>query len=338
MAATTVPIESAAPRRASPVLAVARRTASRLGLAVVTLLGVSMIVHWLFSLVPGGPAAALLGEQATPEAVAALNERYGLDAPVWERYLTWVRGLLSGDFGTSYRTNRPVLELIAERLPVTIELAVLATVIALLVCVPVAILCVRRPGGVIDRAVTALATAAISIPGFIVALLLVYVFSTRLELLPPLGWTPLTENPLENLKFAVLPVMALAIQETAEYVRVLRADMLTTMSDDFVTAARSTGLPPAKIMARYVLRPSSFTLTTLSGLNFGRLLGGTVIAEAIFSLSGLGSLVVTGISSRDLPLLQGVLIFIAAVFVVVNLLVDVLYSFIDPRVRTAATD
>lgn len=315
----------------------AKFLARKIGYGVVIIFGVTVIVHVLFSLVPGGPAYAILGADATPEAVDRINEQYGLNDPSWRRYLDWVGGILQGDFGTSYRSGQPVLERIGERLPVTIELAVLATALALLASSILALVCVRRPGKLLDRAVTGATSAVISIPSFLIGLCLVYVFGVTLGVLPILGWTGLTTDPLANLKFVVLPVLMLAAHEIAEYTRVLRGDLLTTLSEDFITVARATGMPKRTVMLRYALRPSTLTLVTLSGLNFGRLLGGTVIAEAIFSLPGVGSLVVTGLTSRDLPLVQGIVVFVAIAFVVVNIVVDTLYAVIDPRVRAPMT-
>lgn len=310
-----------------------RQVARKAGYALIILLGVSVIVHMLFNLVPGGAAYAVLGEEASPEAIAAFNEEHGLNDPSWVRYFTWLGNVLQGDLGVSYRTGRPVSGMIAERIPVTLELAVLTTIVALALSIPVALISVRRPGRFVDRVVTGWGSVTISTPSFLIGLGLVYVFAIVLGALPVLGWVPFSEDPLRNLYFLALPVMTLAAHETAEFIRVLRGDLLTTLSEDFITVAKATGLPPAAVMFRYALRPSTLTIMTLASINFGRLMGGTVIAEAIFSLPGLGSLVVQGISSRDLPVVQGVIILVATVFVIVNLLVDVLYGLVDPRVR-----
>jgi len=331
VAASAAPKANGA-RTGRPLLLVGRKVVS----GVVTVLGVTIAVHLLFSLVPGGPAYAILGADATPETVAAVNEKYGFDDPIHTRYLDWMGGLLSGDFGVSHRTQRPVLDMVAAALPVTLELAVLTVVLALLVSVVLATVCVQRPGKLIDRTVTGLSSAALSVPTFLIGLALVYVFGVVLGVLPIIGWVPLTESPLDNLRYLVLPVSMLAAHEIAEYTRVLRGDLLTTLSEDYITVARSLGLPTTAIMLRYALRPSSLTVITLAGLNFGRLLGGAVIAEAIFLLPGIGSVIVQGISSRDLPLLQGAIVFVAIVFIVVNLLADVLQSIVDPRSRPVA--
>ncbi|MGW5147489.1 ABC transporter permease [Rhodococcus koreensis] len=308
--------------------------ARKLTYACVIILGVTVAVQLLFSLVPGGPALAILGPDASPEAIAQVNAELGVDDPIWMRYLRWITGALHGDLGTSYRTGQPVLDSIVERLPVTLELAILGTVAAIALSFPLALVCAHRPGKLVDRVVTGTTSALISIPGFLLGLALVYLFAIQLRLFPILGWVPITDDPVENLRFLVLPVAMLAATEAAEYTRVLRGDLLTTLSEDFITVARSTGLPSRTIMLRYALRPSTLTVLTLAGLNFGRLLGGTVIAETIFSLPGLGSLVLQGIGSRDLPLLQGIVIFIAVAFVVINILVDILYALVDPRVRS----
>ena len=297
------------------------------------LLAVTMLTFLIASLLPGDLAYTILGDQATPETVAALRAQMGLDLPIWERYLHWLWGAVQGDLGRSFRTGETVISAVADRLPVSLELMVLAEVIGLLIAIPLAILCAVKSGGALDRFLTGLAFGKLSLPGFMVAILLIYLFAVELNWLPATGWVPFVEDPVANIRSFVLPALTLAIGEWPVLMRVLRSDMISTLQEDYIAMAKAKGLRPARILLVHALKPSSLTLVTVTGINIGRLIGGALITETIFALPGIGRLLVGAIYARDFIILQGVVLFVAAGFVVVNFIVDMLYSVLDPRIR-----
>ncbi|MGL9619981.1 ABC transporter permease [Bradyrhizobium sp. U531] len=297
------------------------------------LLAVSLLTFLIASLLPGDLALVILGDQATPENVAALRRDMGLDQPLWWRYLSWLGHVLQGDLGRSYRTGQTVLQAVAERIPVSLQLMLMAEFIGLLIGVPVAIACAARAGGAFDRFMTGSAFAMLSMPSFLVAILLIYLFAVELHWLPATGYVPFTEAPLANLRFFVLPALTLALAEWPGIMRVLRSDMIATLQEDYIALAKAKGLKPSRILFVHALKPSSLTLVTVTGINIGRLLGGTLIVESIFALPGIGRLLVGAIYTRDLVILQGVVLLVACGFVIVNFIVDMLYAVLDPRIR-----
>src|SRR6201997_38130 len=307
--------------------------ARRLLYLVPVLLAVSLLTFLIASLLPGDLAYVILGDQATPEKVEALRHDMGLDQPIWLRYLGWLGHVLQGDFGRSFRTGQTVLQAVAERLPVSFELMILAESIGLLVGVPLAIACAARAGGAFDRFVTGTAFGMLSVPTFLSAILLIYLFAVELHWLPATGYVPFTEDPIANLRFMVLPALTLALAEWPGIMRVLRSDMIATLQEDYIALAKAKGLKPSRILLVHALKPSSLTLVTITGINIGRLLGGTVIVETIFALPGIGRLLVGAIYTRDLVILQGVVLLVASGFVVMNFIVDMLYAVLDPRIR-----
>src|SRR5215510_2853308 len=307
----------------------------RLGYLVPVLLAVTLLTFLIASLLPGDLAYAMLGDQATPEAVAALRRDMGLDQPLWWRYFNWLAGILQGDFGRSFRTGEPVLGAILARLPVSLELMLLAELAALSIAIPLAIQCAVKSGDGFDRVVTGIAFAKLSIPNFMAAILLIWIFAVQLRLLPATGYVPFGEDALGNLRAMVLPALTLALGEWPVFMRVLRSDMIATLQEDYITLAKAKGLRQRRILFVHALKPSSLTLITVAGINIGRLIGGTVIVESVFALPGIGRLLLGAIYTRDFMILQGVVLFVAAGFVLVNFLVDMLYAVLDPRVRHA---
>jgi peptide/nickel transport system permease protein len=296
-------------------------------------LAVSAATFLIASLLPGDLAIAMLGDQATPEAVAALHQKLGLDLPLWQQYFHWLGGVLSGDFGTSHRTGETVLHAIAGRLPVSLELMVIAELGGLLIGVPVAILCAVRPGSAFDRASSGIAFGILSVPPFMLAILLIFIFALRLGVLPATAYVPLSQDVVGNLRAMALPGATLALLEWPTIMRVLRSDMISTLQEDYIAMARAKGLTARRILLVHALKPSSLTLVTVIGLNIGRLIGGAVITESIFALPGIGRLLVESIYLRDFVILQGGVLLVAVGFVVVNFLVDLLYAALDPRIR-----
>ncbi|QYN39603.1 ABC transporter permease [Pseudonocardia sp. DSM 110487] len=295
---------------------------------------ITLFTTAMVDLMPGSPALAMLGDQATPEQIARLDEQLGLDQPFLVRYRDWLAAALGGDLGTSLRMGLPVTTAIAQRFPVTLEIALLSVVMALLIAVPLGLFAGARAGGRLDRAATALSSALLSLPGFAAAVLLIYLLAVKARLFPVGGWVPFTEDPIGNLRFAFLPALSLALMEAAVYFRLLRSDVISTLQEKFVLSARARGLPPGYVLFRHVLRPSLFSLTTVAGLSMGRLLGGAVIVESLFALPGLGFLVIQSVPFQDIPTIQGIVVVVAVIYVLINIVVDVSYSIIDPRIRT----
>ena len=297
------------------------------------LVAVTALTFLIAALLPGDLAIAMLGDQATPENVAALHRKLGLDLPLWQQYLHWLAGVLGGDLGTSYRTGETVTHAIAERLPVSLELLVIAQLGGLLIGVPLAMLCAVRPDSAVDRMVSGVAFGTLSVPPFLLAIMLIFIFALRLHLLPATAYVPLSQDILGNLRGMTLPGATLALLEWPAIMRVLRSDLISTLQEDYIAMARAKGLTARRILFIHALKPSSLTLVTVIGLNIGRLIGGAVIIESIFALPGIGRLLVESIYTRDFIVLQGGVLFVAVAFVVVNFLVDLLYAALDPRIR-----
>jgi peptide/nickel transport system permease protein len=307
--------------------------ARRLLYLLPVLVAVSLLTFLIASLLPGDLAYVILGDQATPEKVAALRHDMGLDHPIWWRYISWLGHVIEGDFGRSFRTGQTVLQAVAERLPVSFELMLLAELGALVIGIPLAIACAVRSGGAFDRFMTGTAFGMLSVPAFLSAILLIYLFAVELRWLPATGYVPFAEDPIGNLRCFVLPSLTLALGEWPVLMRVLRSDMITTLQEDYIAMARAKGLTPSRILLVHALKPSSLTLVTVTGINIGRLIGGTVIVESIFALPGIGRLLIGAIYTRDLVILQGVVLVVACGYVLMNFIVDMLYAVLDPRIR-----
>jgi peptide/nickel transport system permease protein len=307
--------------------------AQRLLYLVPVLLAVSLLTFLIASLLPGDLAYTILGDQATPEKVAALRHDMGLDQPIWWRYLSWLGNVLQGDFGRSFRTGQTVLQAVAERIPVSLELMLLAQLGALTIGIPLAIACAVRSGSAFDRFMTGSAFSMLSVPAFLSAILLIYLFAVELRWLPATGYIPFHEDPVGNLRCFLLPALTLALGEWPVLMRVLRSDMIATLQEDYIAMARAKGLKPSRILLVHALKPSSLTLVTVTGINIGRLIGGTVIVESIFALPGIGRLLLNAIFTRDLIILQGVVLIVALGYVLINFVVDLLYAVLDPRIR-----
>lgn len=304
-----------------------------LGLVIVA---VSSLTSLMIELIPGDPALSILGEAATPDQIAAVNQTLGLDQPFLVRFGQWLGNAVRGDLGTSFRTGQQISDAISSRVPVSLELAVLSLLVALLVAVPVAIYAAYREGGRADRLANAAASTLISTPSFLAAIVLLFLFAVTWQVFPVTGWVAFSQDPLANLQHALLPVAALAASEVAVFLRLLRSDMIATLREDFVLAARATGLPMRRVLLQHALRPSSFSLVTLAGLSLGRLIGGTVIVETIFAIPGLGQYMISSILNKDVLAVQGTVLFIAVGYVLINALVDLSYQWLDPRVKATA--
>jgi peptide/nickel transport system permease protein len=324
------------PSRLAAVLAGpgARLVGKRLLLAVPILLGVSILTFWVLDLIPGNAAQQLLGAEATPQQIATLEARLGLDQPPVQRYLGWLGGALTGDLGSSLVSSQPVTGLLGERLAVTGELVALAFLVSLGLAVPVALLAAHRPGRMFDRASMLISITGLSVANYVLALLLVLLFAVQFTLLPAIGYVPLSQSVGGNLRAMVLPTVAIAFPLFCFYTRFLRGDLVDQLhGEDYITTARAKGIGPWQVLVRHAFRNSAFGLITVVGLNLGTLIGGTVIIEQIFALPGMGQLLLQAINTRDFVVVQGCVVVFAVVAVVANLVADLLYAVLDPRIR-----
>jgi peptide/nickel transport system permease protein len=311
----------------------------RIGLKVLRLAAVLLVVSSLcffsLSLLPGDPARLMLGDTATDEAVATLRSQLGLDLPTMERFGHWLGGVLQGDLGESYRTGQSVTQVLAERAPVTVELIVLSQVIALGLAVPAAIVAAHRRRTGTDRALSLWVFTALSTPDFVVGVVLIWILSVHLGWFPANGYAPWSDGVGPHLSSLIMPAIALAGTSFALYQRVLRADLVETLRQDYIEVARAKGLSLTRITFRHALRPSLLGLSTQIGVTVGMLIGSTVVVESLFGLPGIGDELAGAVTARDYVEVQGLVLVIATCFVLVNALVDVLYPVIDPRLASS---
>lgn len=308
----------------------------RLLSAIPTLILVSLFVFTLQKLLPGDPVLAMAGEERDPAVMEYLRDKYRLNDPIPVQYLNWVGNVLTGDFGTSLRTEQPVTTLLASKLPVTLELAVLALLIALLIGIPTGIISAVRKGTVVDYGANVIALSGISIPHFWLGILLIMVFAVKLQWLPASGFVPVGEDFGQNLKTLILPAFVLGAGLSGILMRHTRSAMLEVVRTDYVRTARAKGLRPRTVILKHALRNALMPIVTLTTLLFGELLGGAVLTEQVFSIPGFGKMIVDAVFNRDYAVVQGVVLCIAIGFLLLNLLADVLYRMINPRLRTAS--
>lgn len=313
---------------------IAKLVLVRLPRLIAVVLIVSFLTFMLTKLLPGDPVNVILGSQASNEDMRATVEAdLNLDKPFIEQYFSYLGNVAQGDLGRSYTSRFETTDLLREKLPATIELMLLAQLLSLLISVPLAMFSAYRANTRADRAITTASFGLISVPSYALAVGLVWLFSLQLGWFPAVGYSAISDGIVDNLKSVALPLAALVAGLTAVYTRLLRSDLIATLQEDFVLMARSKGLPTWHILLRHALRPSSFSLLTVFALNFGALIGGSVIVEHFFAVPGIGLLAIESIFKRDYLVVQGVVLLVATAFVVVNFAVDILYSVLDPRVR-----
>jgi peptide/nickel transport system permease protein len=306
----------------------------RVLLTVPVLFATSVFVFLLIRLVPGDPVRTMLGIRATPSTVATVRDQLGLDRPLPEQYWMWITGMVHGDLGTDFVSHEPITRLLGVSLPVTLELTVLSILLALLVGVPLGVLAATRAGW--TRKLTGgFVIGAISIPDFWLGLMLVLLFTGVFNVLPPTGYVALTTDPVQNLRYMILPVLTLATGQSAYILRTTRAAMLGTLGEPFVAFLRAKGLRERSLVAVHALRNASGPIVTVTGIQFGVLLGGAIVIESLFALPGVGRLVVTAISQRDYVVVQGGVLVVASLFIAVNLITDLVHGLLDPRVEEA---
>lgn len=309
-----------------------RRLAQLLPVLLLASIGIWAMVH----AIPGGPVGMILGENATPEQIAALRAELGLDRPVIVQYWTWLTDALAGDLGVSLHSRQPVMSLIGERLPATIQLGLAATVVGLLIGIPVAVASALMPGSWLDRALSGWSALALGVPTFWLGILLILLFAVHLRWLPSAsGYVPFWESPIEMLRNILLPALTLGIYVSGIFARFLRASLVAELRADYVRTARSKGLPERDVVGRHVMRNAMLPFVTIVGLMMANFIGGTVVTEAVFTYPGLGRLLITAISTRDYPLIQGCILVILVIYILINVMVDVLYAYIDPRIEYA---
>lgn len=308
----------------------------RVLLVIPVLFGVSVAVFLMLRLIPGDVVDVILGTEgaASPERLAQLRALFGLDRPFHEQYLAWLGGLLSGDLGRSIRTSRPILPDILTRLPVTLQLATMAMLLSLCIALPLGVLSAVRRYTRVDSLVRVVGLIGLSIPNFWLATMMILAVSTFARgVLPTSGFTPPSQDVVGNLRSLLLPSVALAVANMAILMRMTRSSMLEVLRQEYVTTARSKGLVERTVVYRHALRNALIPVATIAGVQVGYLLGGAIIVEQIFALPGVGTLILNGILQRDYPVVQAGVLFVAASFVLVNLAVDVLYAYLDPRIH-----
>lgn len=294
---------------------------------------VAVIVFTLIRLVPGDPAAVIAGNMATNEDIARIRTELGLDRGFFTQFVLWAKGLVSGDLGQSFFFKKEVTALIAERLEPTLSLAFLTIVLTVLVAVPLGTLAAWRHGGWLDRALMGFSVLGFSIPVFVLGYLLVYFFALKLDWFPVQGYRPLREGLWPWLHHLLLPAITLSIVYVALIARVTRASVAEALTEDYVRTARAKGLPEARVLVRHALANAAVPIVTVIGIGIALLIGGVVVTESVYSIPGLGTLTVDAVLARDFPVIQGVILFFAFLYVMVNLLVDLSYLFLDPRIR-----
>jgi peptide/nickel transport system permease protein len=313
----------------------ARYVVRRLLLAIPVIVAMSIFVFLMIHLVPGDPVQTMLGFRATPENVATVRAQLGLDRPLLAQYLTWAGGLLHGDFGQDFISHTPVSTLLAQRLPVTIELTLLSMTLAILVGVPLGVRAAAKPG-VVRHATEGFVVAGIAITDFWLGIMLVLLFAGIWQVLPPSGYVPFLKDPVENLRYLVLPVLALAFGEAAYILRTTRGAMQEVLGTQYILFLRAKGIQERRIVYRHALRNAAPPIVTVIGIQFGVLLGGAIVIETLFALPGIGRLIVTSIQARNYVVVQGGVLVVAVLFILVTLVTDLVVGWLDPRTQEGA--
>jgi len=305
----------------------------RLALLIPVVLGATIVVFSVIHVIPGDPAWAALGFWAGQAQVEEWRKLMRLDEPLYMQYLYWISDMLRGDLGKSFFTYRPVAEELARRAPITAELSIVALAIGMIVGIPAGVVSAVRKDTAYDRASRFLAVAGFSIPEYFLGMILILVFGVFWRVLPPGGFASLQESPIENIKFLILPALALGLPIAAVYSRFTRSGMLEILDQDYIRTARAKGLTERLVIYRHALKNALIPIVTIIGMNIGYLMSGAVLIETIFGWPGIGAYLYNGILSRDYPIIQGSVLVIAIVFVLSNLAVDLAYAFLDPRIR-----
>lgn len=316
---------------------ISAQTARRIRTQILTLIAIvfaaTALTFAVTEILPGDAAVAILGDTATEAEIQSLRQELGLERPLVVRYADWLGNAMTGDLGRSYRTRESIAVMIGQRLPVTIELIILTQIIALGLAVPAGIIAAYRNRSGIDHALGSVSIGLLSTPAFVIGIGLIYTLSVALGWFPASGYVRPGDGILDNLHSMILPALTLALAEFPVYMRLLRADMIATLQQDFILVARAKGLGVRDILIGHALRPSSLSLVTVIGINLGRLVGGAVIIETLFAIPGIGQMLVNAVYQHDHFAIQGVVLVVATGFVLINIAVDMAYALLDPRVR-----
>jgi peptide/nickel transport system permease protein len=293
---------------------------------------ISVLCFLLVHLLPGDPTTVILGPNDTAHNKAVLLQQLGLDKPLYQQYFTWLGAVFHGNLGQSYLNHEPVKKILATGFPVDLELIIISQVIAFTVAIPLAMITSRRPNRALDNVSTTATFGLLALPPFVIAPIMVAIFAVGLHWFPATGYIPFSQDPGQNLHDMILPSLAITAGSIAVYYRLLRSDLISTLQEDFITMARSKGLSTRTIMWRHAFRPSSFSLLAAAGVNIGALLAGTFIVEYLFALDGLGYSLVQAVQQRDYLVVQGIALVVAIAYVIVQFIVDFLFTVVDPRV------
>ncbi|WP_244434805.1 ABC transporter permease [Afipia sp. P52-10] len=310
-----------------------RRIRSQILTLIAVVFAATALTFAVTEILPGDAAVAILGDTATEADIQSLRQELGLERPLVVRYADWLGNAITGDLGRSYRTRESIAVMIGQRLPVTIELIILTQIIALGLAVPAGIIAAYRNRSGVDHALGSVSIGLLSMPAFVIGIGLIYTLSVALGWFPASGYVRPSDGIIANLHSMVLPALTLALAEFPVYMRLLRADMIATLQQDFILVARAKGLGVRDILIGHALRPSSLSLVTVIGINLGRLVGGAVIIETLFAIPGIGQMLVNAVYQHDHFAIQGVVLVVATGFVLINLAVDMAYALLDPRVR-----
>ena len=294
---------------------------------------VSVVIFLVIYLIPGGPATALLGLEASAEQIEQLNTELGFNRPFLVQYADWLSGVFHGDWGESFFLQQPVLDCIAQYFGPTLSLAILAQIFAVILSIPLGILAAYYRGSAVDLATVSVSLLGIAVPGFLLSMFLMLFFGVFLQLLPVAGYAPLSQGLWEHLRYLILPALSLGLVQAAYITRMTRSAVLDVLYSNFIRTARAKGLRESAVVFRYALKNAGPTILTVIGQSFGGLVTGTIVTETIFNIPGLGMLTMTSIIRRDVFVIQGVVLFVTLIYVLVNLVVDILYGLVDPRIQ-----
>ena len=294
---------------------------------------VSVVIFLVIYLIPGGPATALLGLEASAEQIEQLNTELGFNRPFLVQYADWLSGVFHGDWGESFFLQQPVLDCIAQYFGPTLSLAILAQIFAVILSIPLGILAAYYRGSAVDLATVSVSLLGIAVPGFLLSMFLMLFFGVFLQLLPVAGYAPLSQGLWEHLRYLILPALSLGLVQAAYITRMTRSAVLDVLYSNFIRTARAKGLRESAVVFRYALKNAGPTILTVIGQSFGGLVTGTIVTETIFNIPGLGMLTMTSINRRDVFVIQGVVLFVTLIYVLVNLVMDILYGLVDPRIQ-----
>ena len=318
-------------KRLAPLAATGKALLKRLALLAATLLLVSVLAFTAFSVIPGDPTQSVLGMEATEEQIATFRARHGLDLPPWERYGSWLSAFVRGDFGQSFQFDSPVAELVLTRAQVTLMLAAVSFALILAISLPLGLLAARHPGGIVDRAVTVLTQITMSVPNFIMGIGLMFLFALVLNWFRP-EYVSLEQGLGPHLAFLVYPALAIALPKSAMTVKLLRGSILGELDQDYIRTAYSKGNSRGSVLRRHVLRNAMIPVVTFLAMAIGDIMAGSIVVEQVFSIPGLGRILISSIGNRDYPVVQAIVVLLAAVVVGCNFLADLLYRVMDPRI------